>query len=167
MDPFLGEIRLFTWNWPPRGWALCNGALLPINQNQALFSLLGTMYGGNGVSTFALPDLQGRAALHRSNSYPQGAKGGEEQVTLIPSMIPVHNHLLLGTTTTADKKAPTSALAASPVAADYYYSPPTNVVQLNPGSIGPAGGGQPHSNLQPFLVLNYCIATQGIFPSRN
>ncbi|HXD45249.1 MAG TPA: tail fiber protein [Pseudolabrys sp.] len=167
MDQYLGEIRMFTWNWPPKGWALCNGAILPIAQNAALFSLLGTTYGGNGTTTFALPDLQGRVPIHRSSQYPEGARAGEEQVTLTQSTLPQHIHMLQATTTAGDKKVPKFAIAASSVATDFYYSPPSPLVQLNPASIGMVGGSQPHPNMQPFLVLNYCIAMTGIFPSRN
>lgn len=169
MDPYLGEIRILSFNWPPKGWMLCNGALLPIAQYTALFSLLGTTYGGNGTTTFALPDLRGRVPVHRSTDggFQQGQMSGVEQVTIIQSSMAAHNHLLLGTTTPGDKKAPKTTLAASSVATDYYYSPLANIVQLNPQSIGPVGGSQPHENMQPYLVLNYSIAVVGIFPSRN
>jgi microcystin-dependent protein len=169
MDPYLGEVRLLSFNWAPRGWMLCNGSLLPIAQYSALFSLLGTTYGGNGVTTFALPDLRGRVPMHRSTNgaYQQGQISGVEQVTINQSTMAMHNHLLLGTTTLADKKQPNTTLAASSVATDFYYSPLTNVVQLNPQSIGPVGGNQAHDNMQPYLVINYCIAVNGIFPSRN
>jgi len=167
MDQYLGEIKMFPWNWAPKGWALCNGALLPIAQNQALFSLLGTTYGGNGITNFALPDLQGRVPIHRSNQYPEGARGGEEQVSLTQSMMPAHIHLLLATTTAGDKKPPRFTLAASSIATDYYYAPPSPVVSLNPGSLSSVGGNQAHPNIQPYLVLNYSIATSGMFPSRN
>ncbi|HEY5278752.1 MAG TPA: tail fiber protein [Pseudolabrys sp.] len=167
MDQYVGEIKMLTWNWAPKGWALCNGALLPIAQYSALFSLLGTNYGGNGSTTFGLPDLQGRVPIHRASSYPEGALGGEEQVTLTQSTSPMHTHLLLATTTAGDKKQPHFALAASSIATDYYYSTPSPLVQLNPTSINMVGGSQPHPNMQPFLVLNYCIALVGIYPSRN
>lgn len=168
-NPYLGEIKILPWNWPPKGWALCNGALLPIQQYSALFSLLGTTYGGNGTTTFALPDLQGRVPVHRSQdgSFQQGQKAGEEQVLLTQSTMALHNHALLGTTTAGDRKSPPSTYAASSSATDYYYSPPTNPVALNPASIGPAGGNQAHPNMQPYLVISYCIATSGMFPSRN
>ena len=168
-QPFVGEVRMFSWNWAPKGWALCNGALLSITQNQALFALLGTVYGGNGVQTFGLPNLQGRVALHRSQNgqYQLGQISGVEQVTITQTTMPMHNHSLLGTTTLGDKRVPNSTLAASSVNTNYYYSPPTNPVQLNMASIGPAGGNVAHENMQPFLVMNYCIALVGLFPSRN
>lgn len=168
-DPFLGELRAFGFGFAPKGWAFCTGQLLPINQNTALFALLGTTYGGNGVNTFGLPNLQGRVPMHRSlnGTYAQGGIAGTEQVTITQSSMPLHNHLLLGTTTIGDIARPAGALAASPVTTDYYYSAPSAPVTLNPSSIVPAGGGQGHPNLQPFLVISYCIALTGIFPSRN
>ena len=168
-NPFLGEVRLFGFGFAPVGWALCNGTLLNISQNNALFSLLGTFYGGNGSTTFGLPNLQGRVPVHRSQdgTYPQGQMAGEEQVTISQSTMPLHNHALLGTATAGTEKLTSGTLAASSVATDFYYSPPSPPVPLNQGAISPVGGGQPHSNLQPFLAINYCIALQGIFPSRN
>ena len=168
-NPFLGEVRLFGFGFAPVGWALCNGTLLNISQNSALFALLGTFYGGNGTTTFGLPNLQGRVPVHRSQdgSYPQGATAGEEQVTISQSTMPLHNHALLGTTAAGTQKIPNATLATSSVATDYYYSPPSPAVPLNQASIGPIGNGQPHPNLQPFLAINYCIALQGVFPSRN
>lgn len=168
-EPFLGEIRIFSFNFNPRGWALCNGGLLSIAQNTALFSLLGTTYGGNGVTTFALPNLQGRAPMHRSNNgtYTQGQQAGTEQVTITSSTMAMHTHILQATTTVGDKKIPQGALGASSNSANAYYSATTNPIQINPGSIGAIGGSQGHPNMQPYLVLSYCIALQGIFPSRN
>jgi len=169
-EPFVGEIKLFSFPFAPRNWAFCNGTILSIAQNQALFALLGTTYGGNGIQTFALPDLRGRIPVHRSNdgSFQLGQTGGEESVTLSQSAMPVHNHLLLGTTTAGDKKIPKTTLGASPVATNFYYSPLTDTpTLLDPNSIGAAGGTQPHTNMQPYLVMNYCIALFGIFPSRN
>jgi microcystin-dependent protein len=167
-NPFLGEVRLFGFGFAPKGWAICNGALLGIAQNAALFSLLGTQYGGNGTTNFGLPNLQGRVPIHRSNNgtYQQGQVAGTEQVNLSPSTMPMHTHMLLGTTAAGNVKTADGTPAASPVATDYYYSPPTNPVQLNPASVSPAGGGQAHPNLQPFLAISYCIALTGIFPSR-
>jgi len=168
-NPFLGEVRMFGFGFAPKTWALCNGQLLSIQQNAALFSLLGTMYGGNGVNNFALPNLQSRVPMHRSNdgTYVQGAIAGSEQVTVTQATMPSHIHFLVGTTTTANVKLPRSALATSAVATDFYYSPATNLSTLNPSSIGMTGSGVGHSNLQPYLTINYCIALQGIFPSRN
>lgn len=173
MNPFLGEIKMFPWNWAPKGWALCNGALLSITQNSALFSLLGTTYGGNGVQTFALPDLQGRVPMHRSvngvfGPVPQGESSGVEQVPLLYSTMPIHNHALLGTTNAGDKKPPENfALATNAANSNNYYGADGNVVTLNPASISVAGGSQPHPNAQPFQVVGFCIATVGYFPSRN
>lgn len=168
-NPFLGEVRMFGFGFAPKNWAQCNGQLLSIQQNAALFALLGTMYGGNGTTNFALPNLQSRVPMHRSNdgTYQQGAVGGTEQVTITNATMPSHIHFLVGTTATADKKVSVGALATSAVATDYYYSPPTSLSTLNPASIGMTGGGVGHNNLQPYLVVNYCIALSGIFPSRN
>jgi len=172
MDPFVGEIKILPWDWAPKGWALCNGALLSISQNQALFSLLGTQYGGDGRSTFGLPDLRGRTAVHfgsfNGTIYPQGTQAGTETVTLINSTMPNHSHAFQGVTDTADKKLPAGFLigADTSPAADF-LAPAGNLVALNPNAVAPAGSGQPHSNLQPYLVINYVIALQGIYPSRN
>jgi microcystin-dependent protein len=152
----------------PKGWAYCNGQTMAINQNQALFALLGTMYGGNGISTFLLPNLQSRVPVHRSTdgTYTQGATGGAETVTLISNQAPAHTHLLVGTTTAGTREEPAFTLGASSTA-NSYYSPPSNLTALNPGSIGPTGNGQAHPNIQPYLTISYCIALQGVFPSRN
>ena len=168
-NPFLGEVRMMGFGFAPKTWAQCNGQLLSIQQNAALFSLLGTMYGGNGVNNFALPNLQSRVPMHRSNdgTYVQGALGGTEQVTITNATMPAHIHNLVGTTTTADTRVPVGALATSAVATDFYYSPATSLSTLNPASIGMTGGGVGHSNIQPYLTINYCIALSGIFPSRN
>jgi microcystin-dependent protein len=168
-NPFLGEVRMFGFGFAPKNWAQCNGQTMSIQQNAALFALLGTMYGGNGVQTFALPNLQSRVPMHRSNdgTYVQGALGGTEQVTITQASMPTHAHFLVGTTATADKKVPVGVLATSAVASNFYYSPATNLTTLNPASIGMTGGGVGHNNLQPYLTINYCIALSGIFPSRN
>jgi microcystin-dependent protein len=168
-NPFLGEVRLMSFGFAPKNWAQCNGQLMSIQQNAALFALLGTMYGGNGVSTFALPNLQSRVPVHRSNdgTYVQGGVGGTEQVTITQATMPSHIHFLVGTTTTADVKLPKSVLATSSVTTNFYYSPATNLSTLNPASIGMTGGGGGHNNIQPYLTINYCIALSGIFPSRN
>lgn len=166
-DWYLGEIRLFPWNFVPRGWAACDGAVLPIMPNAALFSLLGTMYGGNGSTTFALPDLRGRVGLHRSSTYFQGQEAGEMSVTLDLSDMPAHSHAFGGLKVTGDQRPPNNRLLATNSVNQNFYGPPNSLQPLNPTSIVPAGGSLPHSNVQPFLVMNYCIATTGIYPSRN
>lgn len=163
-DPFLGEIKLFSFNYPPKGWALCDGQLLPINQNQALFSLLGTTYGGDGRVTFALPDLRGRVPLHFGNGFTQGERAGEENHTLILSEIPLHTHLAQGDSGSANAGTPVGNTWAAQDAAP--YSSAANVA-MNTTTVGATGGSQPHPNLSPYLALNFCIALTGIFPSRN
>jgi microcystin-dependent protein len=171
-EPFLGEIRTFGFNFAPQGWALCNGQLLPINQNQALFSLLGTTYGGDGITTFGLPNLQGRVPIHFGQSpglspYTQGQQGGTESVTLNNTQLPAHNHTLNASTTPANQQDPTGAIpAAEPSGLTALYTTPGNQnAQMSPTGI--AGGSQPIPIIQPFLVMNFCIALVGIFPSRN
>ncbi|EIK44576.1 microcystin dependent protein [Cellvibrio sp. BR] len=169
-DFFLGEIKLLPYNWAPKYWALCAGQLLPINSNQALFSLLGTTYGGDGVTTFALPDLRGRTALHPSPSVPQGAKAGAETVTLTPSNLPQHNHFVAASSAVGDTQlfAGNNIAAAKNAAGDVnLYEPATGLQALDPATVSSAGGNQPHENRQPSLVMNFCIAIQGIYPSRN
>jgi microcystin-dependent protein len=165
-EPFLAEIRIMSFNFAPRGWALCNGQLLPINQNQALFSLLGTTYGGNGQTTFALPNLQGRTPLHTGGGLTLGQTGGEENHTLILAELPAHTHVASGVTVNGDTPAPANALLAAE-STPMYAPPDANLVALVPGTITNIGGSQPHVNMQPFLTLTFCIALQGIFPSRN
>lgn len=168
-NPFLGEIRLMAFAFPPQGWALCNGQLLPINQNQALFSLLGTMYGGNGTSTFALPDLRGRVPVAAGqgaglNGYVQGQSGGEAAHALTVDEWVNHSHVLNGTRVDGTSAAPTGALPA--VGAEAYSKAGPDGT-LAPGSLASANANpQGHENMQPFLTLNYVIALQGIFPSR-
>jgi len=178
-DYFIGEIRMFPWDWAPRGWALCNGALLPITQNQALFSLLGTTYGGDGQSTFALPNLNGRTPVGQGvspvsgASYDCGEADGVESVTLLPLAMPTHTHALTAANEAATIPAPGTNYLAQPVVSltdptpVNLYSTPTALTSLDPGAVSVTGGGGPHSNMQPSLVMNYCIATNGIFPSRN
>jgi microcystin-dependent protein len=162
---FLSEIRLFSFNFPPKGWALCNGQFLPINQNQALFSLLGTMYGGNGQTTFALPDLRGRVPIHLGNGHIQGEAAGSESVTLNLQQLPQHIHFMNGSTVaTGGNDNPSGRYLGS---AGNLYHTPVSLTSMNPGTIGNTGGSQAHENRQPFLTLSYCIALQGIFPSRN
>lgn len=163
--PFLAEIKIMAFNFPPKGWAQCNGQLLPINQNQALFSLLGTTYGGNGQTTFALPDLRSRVPVHAGGSISLGERAGEENHTLTQSELPAHIHPANGVSESGNTPIPTGGLLAAETTA--LYSPASNLVALNAATMGLVGGSQPHGNMQPFLTLNFCIALQGIFPSRN
>lgn len=168
-DPFLGELKLAAFGFAPRGWAFCNGQILPIAQNQALFALLGTTYGGNGQTTFALPDLRGRTPMHAGVSISLGEKAGQEAVTLGVAQMPPHTHTLNGTSDLANAAQPGGALpAAKPRGGINRYAPAgsSNTV-MSPGAVAPAGGNQPHDNMQPYLVMNWLIALQGIFPSRN
>jgi microcystin-dependent protein len=162
--PYLSEIRMMSFNFAPKGWALCNGQLLPINQNQALFSLLGTTYGGDGRTTFGLPNLQGRVPVHRGTGFVQGQSGGEQTHTLVVGEEPVHTHTAVGTVTAGDAPIPTGNYLG---AANNMYAPLANPTTLHPSTIGNAGAGQPHENMQPYLVLSFCIALQGVFPSPN
>jgi microcystin-dependent protein len=162
--PFLGEIKIVSFNYAPKGWALCNGQLLPINQNAALFSLLGTFYGGNGTTTFALPNLQARMPVHVGNGYTQGQLGGEVNHTLIVTEIPAHTHAVQGVTSNASSASATGNSWAVTTQNAYAASPNTT---LAPAAAASAGGSQPHNNMPPYLVLNFVIALQGIFPSRN
>ncbi len=163
-EPFLSEIRLMSFVFAPKGWALCNGQLLPINQNQALFSLLGTTFGGDGRVNFALPDLRGRTPIHVGSGHTLGERGGEQAHTLSIAEIPTHLHALSGTTNAATTDTPVNTAVLAQAALDV-YRPPTSLVAMDPGSIGNTGGSQAHLNMQPFLTLNFSIALQGIFPS--
>ena len=162
-EPFLGEVRLFAFTYAPKGWALCNGQLLSIAQNQALFAVLGTTYGGNGVNNFALPNLQGKVAVHSGNGIVLGQSGGSQSVTLITNQIG-HGHQLSANATANSASAAGNFPASSPAGTLYG---PTADTTMNTTILSPAGGTQPHNNLQPYLVVIYCIALQGIFPSRN
>lgn len=162
-EPFLSEIRIFSFGFAPKGWALCNGQLLPINQNQALFSLLGTTYGGDGRVNFALPNLQGRTPIHTGSGHTLGERGGEEAHTLSINEIPVHTHSVSASSSAGDDVNPAGHLLASPLSPS--YRPPGAAVTMAPASIANVGGSQAHQNMQPFLTLNICIALQGIFPS--
>lgn len=164
-EPFLGEIKIVSFNFAPKGWTLCNGALLPINQNQALFSLFGTMYGGNGQTNFALPNLQGRAPVHFGNSIVQGQAGGEEAHTLNISELPAHTHVPSGNSGNPNAGAAGGNTWAANAANPYSSSAPN--VSMSPTTITNTGGSQPHNNMQPYLVLNFIVALQGLFPSRN
>ena len=162
--PFLGEVRIVSFNFAPKGWALCNGQLLPINQNQALFSILGTTYGGNGQTTFALPDLRGRVPVHFGASLVEGQMTGEEAHTLNLSEMPAHNHLVSASSAAPDQGSPANNEWAS-IASGYSTIGPNTT--FGPSAITNTGGSQPHNNMQPYLVLNFAISLQGIFPSRN
>ncbi len=165
-DPYLGEIRIMSFDFAPKGWALCNGQFLPINQNQALFALLGTTYGGNGQTTVALPNLQGCVPIHTGNGHTLGEKGGASAVTITQQTMPQHLHFMQGTTQDASGPVPTNALLGK--ANNMYQSANSGgLVALNPASVTNVGGSQPHNNMMPYLVLNFCIALQGIFPSPN
>ena len=165
-EPFLSEIRLMSFGFPPKGWALCNGQLLPINQNQALFSLLGTTYGGDGRVNFALPDLRGRVPIHMGNGHTLGERGGEQSHTLSIAEAPTHAHALMASTQAANSPVPTNDVFAAS-GGNQFYGPPSNLTALEAGTVTNVGGSQAHLNTQPFLALNFCIALQGIFPSQN
>jgi microcystin-dependent protein len=165
-EPFLGELRIMSFNFAPKGWAMCNGQLLPINQNQALFSLLGTTYGGDGRVNFALPDLRGRLPMHFGNSHVLGEKGGEYAHTVIISEMPAHTHVANALNVAATANGPNNNMLSNSASANLYANA-SNLVAMAPQGIGNAGGSQPHENKHPFLTLTFCIALQGIFPSRN
>ena len=169
-EPFLAEIRVMSFNFPPKGWAFCNGQLLPINQNQALFALLGTTFGGNGQTTFALPDLRGRTPIHVGSGHTLGERGGEQAHTLSIAELPQHTHFFNASGNQATTNNPAAqggpwGLAAS--AGSQLYGAPGNLVAMDPRAISNVGGSQAHLNMQPFLTLTFCIALQGIFPSPN
>ena len=168
--PFLGELKIVSFNFPPKGWAFANGQLLPINQNQALFSLLGTMYGGNGQTTFALPNMQGRTPMHfgtgQAGTVIQGQSAGEEAHTLLVSEMPTHGHGLAAQNNPATAGTGPGGNSFGNATVIPYRNNPAQVVAMAPASAN-AGGGQPHSNLQPYLTLNFVISLVGIFPSRN
>jgi microcystin-dependent protein len=178
-EPFLSEVRIFSFNFPPKGWAFCNGQFLPINQNQALFSLLGTTYGGNGQTTFALPNLKGRLPIHFGNGHILGETGGQSSVTLTQQQLPTHTHSVSARTDVVlpdpGPQDPSGKFYAKPqvamqggnVVAANLYAAPAGPVALNPGAVSNAGGSQAHNNMMPFLTLSFCIALQGIFPTRN
>jgi len=168
-EPFLSEIRLFSFGYAPSGWAMCNGQLLPINQNQALFALLGTTYGGNGQTNFALPDLRARTPIHTGSGFLLGQQGGEQAHTLTPSELPLHTHFANASSDAADAAVPGGNLlgVVDNTTFGNAYGGPSNFAALDPQAVSNVGGGQAHLNMQPFLSLNFCIALQGIFPSRN
>jgi microcystin-dependent protein len=170
-EPFLSEIRIMSFVFAPKGWALCNGQLLPINQNQGLFSLLGTTFGGDGRVNFALPDLRGRVPIHVGSGHSLGERGGEQAHTLSIAEVPTHTHVLNGSSANASTNVPANNVLARGQAngnpMNYYDTTASNLVATNPGSIANAGGSQAHLNMEPFLILSFCIALQGIFPSAN
>ena len=167
-EPFLSEIKIVSFNFPPKGWALCNGQLLPINQNQALFALLGTTYGGNGQTTFALPNLRGQVPIHMGNGHTLGEAAGSETVTVNIQQLPTHTHVLQGSTTqAADSSGPSGSNVFGGSKGSQLYGPGANLVAFAPATVSSVGGSQPHNNMMPYLVLNFIIALQGIFPSRN
>jgi microcystin-dependent protein len=167
-EPFLSEIRIMSFVFAPKGWALCNGQLLPINQNQALFSLLGTTFGGDGRVNFALPDLRGDVPIHVGDGHTLGEKGGEQAHTLSISETPTHTHAVNATTVPATTNTPgNTLLLAQSTSANLYGSAAQNPVAMSPTMVGNVGGSQAHLNMQPFLTLSFCIALQGIFPSAN
>lgn len=161
-EPFLSEIRIMSFVFAPKGWALCNGQLLPINQNQALFALLGTTFGGNGQTTFALPDLRSRTPIHVGSGHTLGESGGEQAHTLSIAELPTHTHVANGTNTAATTNVATGAYLG---VVGNAYGPPANLTALAASEVGNVGGSQAHLNMQPFLTLSFCIALQGIFPS--
>jgi microcystin-dependent protein len=163
-EPFLSEIKIMSFNFPPKGWALCNGQLLPINQNQALFALLGTTYGGNGQTNFALPDLRGRVPIHMGSGHTLGETAGAEAVTVNIQQLPTHLHTFSGSS--ANANIPTSGNSVFGTS-NNMYAAATNLVPLRSDTVTSIGGNQAHTNMEPYLVLNFCIALQGIFPSRN
>lgn len=171
-DPFVAEIRIFPFNFAPKGWAFCNGQLLPISQNTALFSLLGTTYGGDGKSTFALPNLQGRAPMHPGQGpglslHDLGESGGSEAVTLLESEIPAHSHTLMGSNQPGEDPTPSNEAMARSVGASLYQTNTSqNLVAMAFQALPPAGGSLPHNNMMPYLTLNFNIALQGVFPPR-
>lgn len=166
-DPFLGEIKIFPLSFAPRNWAFCDGQLLPINQNQALFALLGTTYGGNGQTTFALPDMRGRVALHAGNGHTLGERAGETAHTVTLQELPQHTHALQASSAAAVTNTPTNARVLAQASGAALYGPPSNPVAMASNAVGNVGGSQAHLNMQPYLVLGFFIALTGIFPSQN
>jgi len=167
-EPFLSEIKIMSFNFPPKGWALCNGQFLPINQNQALFALLGTTYGGNGQTTFALPNLRGRVPIHMGNGHTLGEAAGSTAVTVNIQQLPTHIHLVQASTAIGTMDLPPGGAMLAQSSGQFLYGPAAgNLTQMAPNSVSSVGGSQPHNNMEPYLVLNFCIALQGIFPSQN
>jgi len=172
MDPFVAEIRIFPFNFAPKGWAFCDGQILPLSQNTALFSLLGTTYGGDGKSNFALPDMQGNAPMHPGQGpglslHDLGETGGSDTVSLLESEIPSHSHQLVGNAFPATLPTPSPNVdIAHPQGGNVMINVLTGLVNMSDNTVAPAGGDQPHNNMQPYLTLNFCIALQGVYPPR-
>ena len=164
-QPYVGEIRIFAGNFAPAGWMFCEGQLLPISEYETLFNLIGTTYGGDGQSTFALPDLRGRVPIHQGNGFTLAETGGAEEITLTVQQIPAHSHPLLGTAVNGTSPNPGGSLLAQPAATIQPYTVEGATLSMNAGSIGPVGGSQPHTNFQPYLCLDFIISLFGIFPS--
>ena len=163
-QPYVGEIRMFAGNFAPAGWMFCEGQLLPISENETLFQLIGTTYGGDGESTFQLPDLQGRLPIHQGNNFILAEQGGAEEITLTVNQIPAHSHPFLAATSTGTNPNPGSNVLAAPANIDLYRETAANTPMSNQ-AIGPVGGSQPHTNFQPYLCINFIISLFGIFPS--
>jgi microcystin-dependent protein len=171
MDPFVAEIRIFPFNFAPKGWAFCDGQLLPLSQNTALFSLCGTIYGGDGKSNFALPDMQGNAPMHPGQGpglsiHDLGETGGSETVTVLTSEMPSHSHTATASAADGTSRLPAGQLLATGIGIGQYAAPGA-LTQLAPNALTPSGGNQPHNNMMPYLTLNFCIALQGVFPPRS
>ena len=164
-QPYVGEIRMFAGNFPPVGWMFCSGQLLPISENETLFQLIGTTYGGDGQSTFGLPDLQSRVPIHQGNGVILAEQGGVESVTLTVQQIPIHTHQLLGSGAAANSRNPPNNVLATAAATIYTTNPGRGLAVMSPQSISGDGGSQPHENLQPYLTINFIISLFGIFPS--
>lgn len=171
MDPFVAEIRIFPFNFAPKGWAFCDGQILPLSQNTALFSLLGTTYGGDGKSNFALPNMQGNAPMHPGQGpglslHDLGETGGSETVSLLESEIPSHSHVASGSAQDGTDQSPVSELFANGIGVGFLAPANNPLTQMSPNMLAPVGGDQPHNNMQPYLTLNFCIALQGVYPPR-
>ncbi|MCG7408498.1 tail fiber protein [Paenibacillus sp. ACRRX] len=163
-EPYIGEIRMFSGSYAPQGWALCNGQLLSISENEVLFTLLGTTYGGDGQTNFALPDLRGRVPIHNTPTYPLGSRSGTETVTLTSAQLPVHSHGIVSTNDQAMQQSPENAVWAAPSSAIYGDQAPAGT--MSPASILPTGGNHPHNNMMPYLTVNFIISLFGIYPSQ-
>ena len=166
-EPFLAEVRIFGFNFAPRGWAQCDGQILPINQNQSLYSLLGTTYGGDGRTSFGLPDLRGRVPVHVDGTYTLGSRSGDEDVMLTTAQVPQHDHDLKANSGDGSTQSPVGNVLARTVSQAYESSAPAIGASISPGTVGSTGGGQGHENMMPYTTVNFCMALQGLFPSRN